>query len=175
MVVGLCGFHFVTVTTSTLVLSLDMVVFGIGMGCVMQVMVIAVQNAVPYSDLGVATSGSTFFRSIGGTFGAAVFGAIYENVFPGNLTRALNGVPLPVGIEPATLTPERVTQLPLEVQAGLAEAVAHSVATVFTWCIPIAVVAFIISWFVPRGTLSDRPRSFDQHDLEVLDLAVGDF
>ena len=174
MVLGLCGFHFVNVTTSTLVLSVDMVVFGVGMGFVMQVMVIAVQNAVPYSDLGVATSGSTFFRSIGGTFGAAVFGAIYENVFPGNLQLALHGVPLPVGVDPATLTPEAITTLPVDVQAGLAEAVAHSVATVFTWCIPIAIVAFAISWFVPRGTLSDRPRSFDQHDLEVLDLATGD-
>ncbi len=174
MVVGLVGFHFVKPTTSTLQLSLDMFVFGIGLGCVMQVMVIAVQNAVPYSDLGVATSGSTFFRSIGGTFGAAVFGAIYENVFPGNLTASLHGQSLPVGLNPATLTPESIRHLPTAIQVGLADAVSASVATVFTWCIPIAVVAFGLSWFIPKGELSDRPRSFDQHDLEVLDLAMGD-
>ena len=59
--------------------------------------------------------------------------------------------------------------------AAVAQATAHSTATVFTWTIPLAVIAFAISWFVPRGELSDRVRSFDQHDLEVLDLAPGDF
>ena len=54
-----------------------MLVFGLGLGCVMQVLVIAVQNAVGYQDLGSATSGVTFFRSIGGSFGTALFGAIF--------------------------------------------------------------------------------------------------
>src|SRR2546421_12718533 len=53
--------------------------FGIGMGLTMQVLVLAVQNSVPYSDLGVATSAATFFRSIGGSLGVAVFGSIFAN------------------------------------------------------------------------------------------------
>ena len=57
-----------------------MFVFGVGMGLIMQVLVVAVQNAVSYEDLGVATSSSVFFRMIGGSFGTAVFGAIYANV-----------------------------------------------------------------------------------------------
>jgi len=175
MVVGLICFHFVTVSTSTITLSIWMFIFGVGMGCVMQVLVIAVQNAVAYSDLGVATSGSTFFRSIGGTFGAAVFGAIYENVYPGHLEAALHGAPVPPGFNPAVLTPKLIAELPDDIRAAVAQATAHSTATVFTWTIPIAVIAFAISWFVPRGELSDRVRSFDQHDLEVLDLAPGDF
>src|SRR5665647_567831 len=66
-------------STSSLRLSLDMVVLGAGMGMVMQVLVLAVQNAVEYRDLGVATSSSTFFRSMGSVFGLAIFGTIFAN------------------------------------------------------------------------------------------------
>src|SRR3984885_2383976 len=72
-----------------------MLVLGMGIGGVMQVLVIIVQNAVPHSELGVATSGATFFRSIGGSFGTAIFGAIFANVLVGNLARHLHGVHLP--------------------------------------------------------------------------------
>ena len=61
-------------TTSTGVAALHMLVLGLGLGMVMQVLVLAVQNAVPYDMLGVATSGSTLFRSIGGSLGTAVLG-----------------------------------------------------------------------------------------------------
>ena len=55
-----------------------MLVLGLGLGMVMQVLVLAVQNAVPYDMLGVATSGSTLFRSIGGSLGTAMLGAIFS-------------------------------------------------------------------------------------------------
>ena len=71
--------------TSLVLAALYMLVLGVGLGCVMQVLVLIVQNAVPYSELGVATSGATFFRSIGGSFGTAIFGAIFSNVLVGNL------------------------------------------------------------------------------------------
>lgn len=175
MAVGLCLFHFLSVSTSTLVLSVWMFVFGVGLGSTMQVLVIAVQNAVDYRDLGVATSGATFFRSIGGTFGAAVFGAIYENVYPGHLRSALHGASVPAGFNPALLTPKLIDLLPAEVRHAVAVATTQSTVTVFSWCIPIALVAFATSWFLPKGELSDRVRGIDQHDLEVLDLATGDF
>jgi hypothetical protein len=72
-----------------------MFVLGVGLGCVMQVLVLIVQNAVPYSELGVATSGATFFRSIGGSFGTAIFGAIFSNVLVGNLVTHLGSAKLP--------------------------------------------------------------------------------
>jgi hypothetical protein len=56
-----------------------MLVLGLGMGLVMQVLVLAVQNAVDYRDLGVATSGTTMFRQMGGAIGTAAFGAIFNN------------------------------------------------------------------------------------------------
>ena len=74
MTVGLLLLSRVGVETSLIVAALYMFVLGVGLGCVMQVLVLIVQNAVPYSELGVATSGVTFFRSIGGSFGTAIFG-----------------------------------------------------------------------------------------------------
>ena len=65
--------------TSLWMAALDMVILGLGLGMVMQVLVLAVQNAVDYTNLGVATSGSTMFRSIGGSIGVSLFGAIFSN------------------------------------------------------------------------------------------------
>ncbi len=67
------------------ILSLYMVVLGLGLGCVMQVLVIAVQNAVEQRDLGVGTSSATFLRSMGASFGVAIFGAIFSNQLASNL------------------------------------------------------------------------------------------
>ena len=75
-------------TTGTGVAALHMLVLGLGLGMVMQVLVLAVQNAVPYEQLGVATSGATLFRSMGGSLGTAVLGAI----FTGRLTAELSRV-----------------------------------------------------------------------------------
>ncbi len=96
-----------------------MLVLGMGLGGVMQVLVIIVQNGVPHSELGVATSGATFFRSIGGSFGTAIFGAIFSNVLVGNLASHLHGVSLPAGFSAADVTPAVLGHLPAAVHAGL--------------------------------------------------------
>ena len=98
MTLGLYLLSHLGVATSDWLSSLYMLVLGAGIGASMQVLVIAVQNAVDYSDLGAATGGATFFRSIGGSFGTAVFGAIFANVLPGNLASALHGLSLPPGV-----------------------------------------------------------------------------
>ena len=77
------------VDTSAGTTSLYMLVLGLGLGMVMQVLVLAVQNAVDYRHLGVATSGSTLFRQIGGSIGVAVFGAIFANRLRGDLAASL--------------------------------------------------------------------------------------
>ena len=96
-----------------------MVVLGVGLGGVMQVLVIIVQNAVPQSELGVATSGATFFRSIGGSFGTAIFGAIFANVLVGNLASHLHGLSLPPGFNSEDITPALLAHLPALVHQGL--------------------------------------------------------
>ena len=92
------------------VLASYMFIFGVGMGLIMQVLVVAVQNAVSYEELGVATSSATFFRMIGGSFGTAVFGAIYAIVFTRTFAPTLAKVPAallqsfnPQALDPALL------------------------------------------------------------------------
>jgi hypothetical protein len=132
---------------------LYMLVFGLGLGGVMQVLVIVVQNAVPHSELGVATSGATFFRSIGGSFGTAVFGAIFSNVLLGNLVRDLHKSKLPGGLASADITPALLSHLPTLVRHGLELGYAQSVQAVFVVSVPIAVIAFVAAWFVPHVEL----------------------
>ena len=119
MTVGLFLLHLMGVHTSTALDALYMLVLGMGIGGVMQVLVIIVQNGVPHSELGVATSGATFFRSIGGSFGTAIFGAIFANVLVGNLASHLHGVALPKGFTSADVTPAVLSHLPAAVHAGL--------------------------------------------------------
>jgi hypothetical protein len=116
----------------------------------MQVLVLIVQNAVPYSELGVATSGATFFRSIGGSFGTAIFGAIFSNVLVGNLARHLHGARLPSGFSASSVTPALLHTLSPAVQHGLAAGYAESIQTVFMIAAPIGFIAFLASWLIPR-------------------------
>ncbi|HET9126337.1 MAG TPA: EmrB/QacA family drug resistance transporter, partial [Solirubrobacteraceae bacterium] len=115
-----------------------MFVLGVGLGGVMQVLVIAVQNAVPHEDLGAATSGATFFRQMGGSFGTAVFGAIFANVLGGNLTRSLRGVHVPPGLTGASVSPAALAKLPAAAHHGYVLAYAQSLQTVFLIAVPIA-------------------------------------
>src|SRR5256714_14187774 len=101
------------VSTSGWVAALYMVVLGLGLGMVMQVLVLAVQNAVDYQYLGVATSGSTLFRQVGGSIGVALFGAIFTNQLASELaTRLPRGAHVPAQANPAG-----VHQLPAPIKA----------------------------------------------------------
>ena len=95
--------------TSIAVTSIDFLVLGFALGLIIQVLVIAVQNSADYADLGAATSGVTFFRSIGGSFGVSIFGAIFSNRLAAELAAALRGVTLPAASAPAAprSTPRR--------------------------------------------------------------------
>ena len=153
MTVGLVLLSQVGVGTSLAVAALYMFVLGVGLGCVMQVLVLIVQNAVPYSELGVATSGATFFRSIGGSFGTAIFGAIFSNVLVGNLVRHLGNARLPAGLSSSSVTPAILDRLPPAVHHGLAAAYAESIQTVFLIAAPIGAIAFLAAWFIPQVEL----------------------
>jgi hypothetical protein len=123
----------------------------------MQVLVIIVQNGVPHSELGVATSGATFFRSIGGSFGTAIFGAIFSNVLVGNLAKHLHGLALPRGFSSANATPALLSHLPAAVRAGFTAGYAESIQTVFLIAVPIAALAFLASWLIPQVELRRWP------------------
>jgi EmrB/QacA subfamily drug resistance transporter len=132
--------------------SVNMLVLGLGLGMVMQVLVIAVQNDVAYADLGVATSGATLFRLIGGSLGTAVFGAIFAS----RLAAHLEGV-LPAGAPHvgAGVSPQMLARLSPAVRALYAEAFAASLSTVFLTATCIALLGFIATWFVPERPLRE--------------------
>ena len=141
------------IATGTAAAAFYMLVLGLGLGAVMQVLVLIVQNAVPYSELGVATSGATFFRSIGGSFGAAIFGAIFSNVLVGNLVRHLHGARLPSGLSSSGVTPAILDKLPPAIHHGFVAAYAQSIQTVFIIAAPIGLIAFAAAWLIPHVEL----------------------
>jgi EmrB/QacA subfamily drug resistance transporter len=161
MTVGLYLLSRLGVGTGIVPTSAYMFVLGLGLGGVMQVLVIAVQNAVDYRDLGAATSGATFFRSMGGSFGTAVFGAIFANVLGGNLRHYLHGLSLPPGLSGAAVSPGALAKLPAAVHGGYIEAVAHSLQTVFLVAVPIGAAAFALSWTLPELKLRRTAGALD--------------
>ena len=150
MVVGFWRLSTMEPSTSGLERSLDMLILGLGIGLVMQVLVLAVQNDVDYRNLGVATSGATFFRSIGGCFGVAICGAIFSNRLADELSR-LSGLPPSVGA--GRVTREMVAQLPPPARAAFVGAYADALTTVFLVCAPVAAVGFLLSWLLPEKPL----------------------
>lgn len=139
--------------TSLLTQSAYLLLFGLGLGSVSQVLVLITQNAVSYADLGVATSAAAFFRSIGGSFGAAIFGAIFANVLAGNLASRLHGVTLPAGIASSSVAPAMLGHLPAAIRHGFTAAYSASITTVFLIAVPVAALAFLAAWLIPRVEL----------------------
>ncbi len=165
MTLGLYLLSLLTVTTGTLLTSLYMLVLGAGIGASIQVLVIAVQNAVQYADLGTATAGVTFFRSIGGSFGTAVFGAIFANVLPHNLARELRGLSLPSGVTAASgASPAVLDRLPAPVHSAFVHAYASSLHTVFLAAVPVGALAFLLSWTLQEVPLRTTTRAPDPAD-----------
>ncbi|MFG2147425.1 DHA2 family efflux MFS transporter permease subunit [Streptomyces sp. NPDC048696] len=153
--VGLMLLHRLTESSPTWEMSVYFFVFGAGLGLVMQVLVLVVQNAVSYGDLGVATSGATFFRSIGASFGVAIFGTIFTNRLNGKLADALAGRPLPAGTGPSQLAadPRTIGALPPALRPPVLHAYAQSITDVFLYAVPVTLVAFVVAWFLREDKL----------------------
>ena len=153
MTIGLLLLSRLGPRTSGPATSLYMFVFGLGLGSVMQVLVIAVQNAVEHKDLGVATSGVTYFRSIGGSFGTAVFGSLFSSHLTANIAHFLGAVKLPAGVTSAALSPKTLSTLPLPVHNAFIEAYASSLQSVFRAAAPVAAFGFVLAWLLPEVKL----------------------
>ncbi|MEV0251358.1 MDR family MFS transporter [Nocardia sp. NPDC050712] len=156
MAVGLFLMSTMGRSTGTWRESLYMLVLGMGIGLSMQVLTIVVQNTVPYADLGTATSGVTFFRTLGSAFGATVFGTLYNNQLTPNLGRALAESP---GVSPGVAAnPEALRNLPIEQSAPIIDAYAMSIDYVFKWVVPVAIIGFLVAWFLKQVPLRDSIR-----------------
>ncbi|WP_442272181.1 MDR family MFS transporter [Streptomyces sp. M-16] len=172
--------------------SLYMFVLGAGIGLCMQVLTIAVQNTVDYADLGTATSGVTFFRTLGSCFGTAVFGTIYANSLKPALKAGVAEAARATGAGPAALaaaaqSPQGVHGLDPAAAGPIVDAYAEALQTVFLWTVPVALAGFVVALFLKEVHLRDSARaaSTDMGDgfaspatasgdsAKLLELAVG--
>jgi EmrB/QacA subfamily drug resistance transporter len=158
MAAGLLLLSRLAVGTSLLVADVYMLVLGLGLGFVMQVLVLAVQNAVDYANLGVATSTATLFRSIGGTIGVSVFGAIFANQLTSGLLDRL-----PPGVAsslPEHLGPSQIDALPPAVRDPYVAAYAAAIRPMFLIAAVIAAIGFALTWLLEerplRETVADQ-------------------
>ncbi len=160
MTIGLLLLSGMDANTTRLEASADMFVLGLGIGSVMQVLVLAVQNAVDYADLGVATSGATLFRSIGGSVGTAVLGSIFSNRLASELASALPpSAAKGLGGSVAHANPAALSKLPPAAHAAYIQAFTNALSTVFVVAAGVAVVAFVLSWLLEQRPLRETVAS----------------
>ncbi|WP_306191580.1 MDR family MFS transporter [Streptomyces sp. MK5] len=152
---GLLLLHQLDEHSTTAEMSGYFFVFGLGLGLVMQVLVLIVQNAVSYQDLGVATSGATFFRSIGASFGVAIFGTVFAGRLGDKLADALRGVALPPGVSADSLKsdPRGIAALPAALRPAALHAYASAITDVFLYAAPVALLGFVLAWFLKEDRL----------------------
>jgi EmrB/QacA subfamily drug resistance transporter len=131
--------------------SIYMFVLGVGVGLIMPVLVLAVQNSVEHSDMGVATSSNNFFRSLGGAFGTALLGA----VFTGQLATRLASVLPGAGNDQLTSSPAAIAALPEAIRSQVIEAFASSITTVFLVALPFTVLALVLALMTPELPLRE--------------------
>ena len=148
--------------TTTLQAGLSMFVLGAGLGMVTQVLVIAVQNAVSYRDLGTATSGATYFRTIGSSVGVAVFGTVFANRLTSGLSTSVPAAAQgPCSPEALSASSQVVAQCPPEVQDWFLDGYADALHGVFLWAVPVAILAFGLAWLLPEVELRTATRAGD--------------
>ena len=153
MSIGLFQLSRLTVSSGALMAGFAMLLLGLGLGMVMQVLVIAVQNSVDYSDLGVATSGATLFRLIGGSLGTAVLGAVFASRLDVNLARLM-----PVGMQARPgggMTTDALSRMPAAARSAYLQAFTASLSTVFLVATAICVVGFLLAWILPERPLRE--------------------
>ncbi|WP_329792704.1 hypothetical protein V1227_12645 [Lentzea sp. DG1S-22] len=149
LTIGLFLLSLLDASTSYWVMGAFMVVLGAGIGLVMQVRVIVVQSTTNHTDLGVATSGISFLRTMGSSFGVA----IYANQLPHHLVA-------PPGVDPRAIAgPAAVHALPDAVKAPVVAGYAETVHTMFLLAAPIGLVALAVAFFLPQVQLRDTSRA----------------
>jgi EmrB/QacA subfamily drug resistance transporter len=149
LVVGMFLLSLLRVDTPPWVASAYMLVVGIGLGLVMQVLVLVVQNDARPQEIGVATASATFFRGVGGAFGVALFGTIFATRLTAALPPAVTAH-LGSGVQ---LNPQQIDQLPPPVHDVVLHAFAHSLSGVFLFGTALALVPFVLSWFLEEKPL----------------------
>jgi hypothetical protein len=159
------------VNTTSWQTGLFIAVLGLGMGFLMQTSMLIAQNSVEQKDLGVASSASTFFRSIGGSFGVSLFGAVFNNHLTSSLTEKLG----PEAAKAVTSGGGRMDaaalgQLPAQVRTGFLESMAGAIGGVFVWAILFAVFVPLLAVFIKEVPLrGSAPGQADPAPVAAMD------
>jgi EmrB/QacA subfamily drug resistance transporter len=131
-------------------------ILGLGIGMVMPVVTIAVQNAIDHADMGTATSSVTFFRTLGGALGVAGFGAVFAARLHSELAvRLPSGTLAGLDVDSVTNSPEQIRQLSPPVAEAVVESLSHAVTTVFLVAVPVALVGLVASLLLRELPLRD--------------------
>lgn len=154
--------------TSTGMSALFMAVLGFGLGMVMQVLILAVQNDVPYEDLGVATSGATLFRSIGGSLGTAALGAVFTHRLVAELSSRLPASESALA-HSGNIDPRVLATLPESLRMLVLEGFSAALGFVFIVSAIAAVLAFVLTWFIREVPL----RTTLRHESPALEPAAA--
>jgi EmrB/QacA subfamily drug resistance transporter len=151
---GLYLLSTMAVHTTRATAGLYMFVFGLGIGLVMQVMVLAVQNSAPRADLGSATSTVNLFRSIGSAVGVSLIGALFVHRLTARLTADLpRGAAASIGAHVGSITPQAIARLPDAIRQGVMLAFAQALPPIFGYLIPLIAVGFVIALVLPEKPL----------------------
>ncbi|MCX5042329.1 MFS transporter [Aldersonia sp. NBC_00410] len=143
-------------STADLTIYLYLFVLGSGLGMVMQVLVLAVQNAVEFRDLGTGTSGATFFRTIGASVGVAVFGAVFNSQLESNLSGNVpDGAVGRCSSQILQASSAGLPTCPPVVQEWFLSGFVDAFGTVFIVAVPIGALAFVLAWLLPEIPLRD--------------------
>jgi EmrB/QacA subfamily drug resistance transporter len=154
MAVGMYLLTHLGPNTSRLTSALFFVVLGIGMGFLMQITTLIVQNSVQPGDMGVASSSRTFFQQIGGSIGVSLFGVIFTRRLTDALSARLPGMHLTAG--GGQLDPATVNTLPATVRHTVFYSISHGIDGVFLWTVPGAVLVFILALLIKEIPLRGR-------------------
>ena len=160
LIVGVAMVLMTTLTASTPIwlICTYLFLFGVGLGCIMQVVVLVVQNAVPAADLGTATSTNNYFREVGAALGTAVFGTLFTTRLTENLTKVFTDAgasPEQAGEATSSIDPSVLNSLPDTVKTGVVDAYADALAPVFWYLVPFIAVALVLALFLKEIPLSD--------------------
>lgn len=155
--VGMLLLSFVGAATPYWKLAIVMFVVGAGLGFTMQVIVTAVQNAVPFRDLGVATSATAFFRSMGGAFGTAIFGAVLNSRLGIYLAERLPAEqPGVAGGRDLANNIQAIRALPPQIQEQVIGAFVDALQDVFRTAVPFAALALVVAFLIREVPLRTR-------------------
>ncbi|MFD6925419.1 MFS transporter [Streptomyces sp. NPDC059944] len=152
-VVGMWLLSHLEVDTPRLHYSLWMALLGAGIGMVMPVLVLAVQNSVDPADLGTATSANNYFRQIGGSVGAAIFGTLFANRLADALAERLPArAGTPAG-DAESITPQLVHAMPAALRDQYIGAYADAMPRIFLYLVPVLVLGLVIAFFLKEKPL----------------------